>query len=90
MKPISTDALAIMALDQPDMVRDAIDIADSCSRSDIECNFSKMDSGWYNVDVGGAENDPWLPQCLRYLDARHLIEHHPDAPHCVRFLKVPK
>ena len=90
MKPISTDVLAIMALDQPDILRDAIAIADSCSRSDIECNFQKGDHGWYNTAADAELNEPWLPQCLRYLDARNLIERHPDAPHCVRFIKAAK
>lgn len=57
------------------MLADAIEIADSTARSDIERHFLRDDDGWYNTDVTGDEKDfPWLPQILRYLTARGLIE----------------
>lgn len=54
------------------LLADAIDIADSTARSDIECHFLRDDDGWYNLS-NGIDYD-WLPQILRYLTARGLIE----------------
>jgi hypothetical protein len=70
---------------------DALEIADSCARSDIECNCECSGKGaarWYRAlpdpDISPEENE-WLPQALRYLTARGLIERHPDNPDLVRF-----
>lgn len=54
------------------MLADAIDIADHTARSDIECFFLRNEDGWYNLSAGMPYD--WLPQILRYLTARGLIE----------------
>lgn len=54
------------------LLADAIEIADSTARSDIECHFLRNDEGWYNLS-DGMDYD-WLPQILRYLTARGMIE----------------
>lgn len=64
------------------------EIADSCCRSDIEGNCVRDDAGWYDATVD-ADNKHWLPQCLRHLEARKMIEHDPLAHQLVRFVKVP-
>lgn len=54
------------------LLADAIEIADSTARSDIECHFLRNEEGWYKLS--GGNNYDWLPQILRYLTARGMIE----------------
>jgi len=72
------------------VIADAVEIADSCARSDIECNLSgAFADGWYDTTSGEpSDHEVWLEQALRYLGARGLIEHHPEYGHLVRFPKV--
>lgn len=57
------------------MLADAIEIADSTARSDIECHFLRNDDGWYDISPDHIGTSPdWLPQILRYLTARGMIE----------------
>jgi hypothetical protein len=75
------------------MMADAIEIADSCARSDIECNCGLhyewtadgVSVKWYDTTRIDAEDGPHLEQALRYLDARGRINHHPEQPHLVNF-----
>lgn len=57
------------------MLADAIEIADSTARSDIECHFLRNEDGWYDISPDHIGTNPdWLPQILRYLTARGMIE----------------
>ena len=70
------------------LLADAIEIADSTARSDIECFFLRNEEGWYNLSDGMPYD--WLPQILRYLTARGLIERkteHTCHADQVRFVK---
>lgn len=57
------------------MLADAIEIADSTARADIESEFLRNADGWYDIspDASGITPD-WLLQILRYLTARGMIE----------------
>lgn len=71
-----------------ELLADAIEIADSTARSDIECFFLRNEEGWYNLSDGMPYD--WLPQILRYLTARGLIERkteHTCHADQVRFVK---
>lgn len=70
------------------LLADAIEIADSCARSDIECNLPGDETGCYDTTATKEDHDAWLAQSLRYLEARGLIERSPHARHIVRFPKV--
>lgn len=70
------------------MLADAIDIADSTARSDIECHFLRSADGWYNLALIPDESfSDWLPQIEHYLTARGMIERHPENANLVRFVK---
>lgn len=70
------------------MFADAIDIADSTARSDIECHFLRSADGWYNLALIPDESfSDWLPQIESYLTARGMIERHPENANLVRFVK---
>lgn len=69
---------------------DAIEIADSCARADIECNVPKARDGthgahWYDTGQMGPEERDWLPQSLRYLEARGLLLRDAQNPAIVSF-----
>ena len=83
-----------------EMLADAIEIADSCARSDIECFAYSPGDGWYDTTrVLSRETKPRdsvadkqaaaydlsaVEQAVRYLLARGLIERHPERPDWVR------
>lgn len=87
------------------IIADALIIADSAARSDIEIHclaifdhttqrrdrYDTRDFG----DPGLHEEDradlrETIDRALRYLTARRLIDRDPHAPHLVRFLRTPK
>lgn len=65
------------------MLADAMEIADSCARADIEsyCHAADKQEGddyrgwWWDVDTLQAEERSTVDQALRYLDARGHIEY---------------
>ncbi len=60
------------------MLADAMEIADSCARADIEsfCEPAEVPGGrWWNVEAVTPEERPMVDQALRYLDARGRIEY---------------
>lgn len=68
---------------------DAIEIADSCARADIECNVEPAfpDGGsvpWYDLDHVDAESAAPVAQAVRYLEARGLLDRRPSNPQHVR------
>lgn len=82
------------------MIADAITIADSCARADIECNCHISEIGderWHDTGVlatihgyqaiGDAdpETASMIRLALRYLDARGLVIRHPGKRELVRF-----
>lgn len=62
------------------MLADAIEIADSCARADIECECLGNHAEGY--DLSTAEAGEMVGQSVRYLMARGLIEREGDV---VRF-----
>lgn len=82
------------------MLADAIEIADSCARADIECHCRKVRDGdtgegghWYDVGAFLASEDSAVPsihQAIAYLTARGLLEFDPRAPNLVRPLDQPR
>lgn len=70
------------------MIADALEIADGISRSDIECNTGSPDWNagrrWYDLDTVTGADKEMIGRAARYLDARGLIEHHPEHPAWVR------
>lgn len=81
---------AAVRSDECDMLADAMDIADSCARSHIECTC--MHAGgtpttglfWDTAQVP-PEDVPLIEQELRYLDSRGLLIRKEGAPHIVSF-----
>ena len=73
------------------MNADAVAIADSAARSDIECNCeweSTDNVGWHdtkNVCINPDEPVDFLKRAVRYLTARYLIERKVGDEHLVRF-----
>lgn len=73
------------------MLADAMEIADSCARADIESSCTARGDGddyrnwWWDTSSADAEDEEMIALSLRYLEARGLIERNPtDAP-LVRF-----
>jgi hypothetical protein len=68
----------------PELVRDAVEIADESSEALLRCGLNQSDEGWWNV----ASADPWdrqaIDQAVRYLTARGKIERHPKHREWVR------
>ena len=70
---------------------DAVAIADSAARSDIECNCeweSTDNVRWHdtkNVCINPDEPFDFLKRAVRYLTARYLIERKVGDEHLVRF-----
>lgn len=84
---------AFVAIDVKDapMLADAMDIADSCARADIESHCTARGEGedyrgwWWDTSSAEADDEAAVVQALRYCEARGLIIRHPtDAP-LVRF-----
>lgn len=75
------------------MLADAIEIADSCARADIEsfCEWNTAGSTrWYDTSeaaIHPADAHPRkaVAQAVRYLEARGDLIRHADKPHLVRF-----
>lgn len=69
---------------------DAVEIADSCARADIECNVEHVDvdGGWYDVTTCEDQDADIIAQATRYLTARGLIHRHADLAYLVRFPKT--
>ena len=78
--------LTTLALDQPGTLRDAIEIADSCARADIEGNCISIDGGWFDVAYRDPIEWEWLGHAVRYLTARNLIIAHPTDANLIRFV----
>ena len=68
-----TTWLSILASCGP-MLADAIEIADSCARSDIECHCRGDFERGYDLASAEPEDSEMLVQAVRYLTARGLIE----------------
>lgn len=73
-----------------DLLADAMEIADSCARSHIECTC--MHAGgtpttglFWDTSQVAPEDRPWIDQELRYLDRRGLLIREPGEPHIVSF-----
>lgn len=69
---------------------DAIEIADSSARSDIESfcsNAGACEGGgwWWDPRVEDPNYLPDIEQAQRYLEARGLLVRKPDAPHLITF-----
>lgn len=98
---MSDDLAALVA----PFIADALIIADSAARSDIELHcLAIFDHTTQRQDRYDVRNpgDPSLHEedradlretierALRYLTARRLIDRDPHAPHLVRLLRTPK
>jgi hypothetical protein len=63
------------------MLADAMEIADSCARADIESYCTAVGEGddfrfwWWDVDSIEKDERESVDQALRYLDARGLVEY---------------
>lgn len=70
------------------MLADAIEIADSCARSDIECNchwIGDVPDQWYDTSIPHEDCRDAIALSVRYLEARGLIVRDPNNRHHVRF-----
>lgn len=84
--------------DAIDMISDAIEIADSSARSDVECHCpwtylkepDDTSSRWYDTDRIDPEDAEHIEQALRYLGARGRLNVHPTRPELVNFVGVPE
>ena len=81
----------IMVQDCP-MLADAMEIADSCARSDIECNVlgrhpdkEKPQVFWYDLATVAPDDLDAIAQSVRYLEARGILVRLSAAPHIVSF-----
>jgi len=74
----------------PEVVALALKIADSVSRSDIEC-YCLMTKNrriwWYDTAVAEPEDAEFVAEAVRYLDLRGLLVHHEADGKLVRFKK---
>jgi len=75
--------------DKISIVADAIEIADSCARADIECNVEPIfpEVGpvtWYDLDNIDEYSGEPIDQAVRYLEARGLLDRHPKNPRHVK------
>ncbi len=82
--------LPVMACAGP-MLADALEIADSCARSDIESFCIWNEEGgvrWFDTlavnDACGPEANPMIAQAVRYLEARGMLTRDEKQPHLVR------
>lgn len=81
MSPIAEASSELVAL--------AFQLADEACRVDIEC-YCERDGGMFYDTTAASFEMLFAPNCLKYLEARGLIERDPGAPHRVRFLKPPQ
>jgi len=74
------------------MLIDAIEIADSCARADIECNCSWFENPqgvwWYDLDTADATAQSAVAQAVRYLGARGRIERDAKDNNFVRIREI--
>lgn len=75
-------------------IADAIEIADTAARSDIESNCERHPDR-LEYDLASVDpDDGWamiaVPQAVRYLEARGLLERDAAEPQLVRLLDEPK
>lgn len=87
--PRTTTWAPIMASDCATLA-DALEIADSCARAEIECscrNAGPRDGGgwWWNTRHEDPNFADDIAQGLRYLEARGLLVRKPGEPHIVSF-----
>lgn len=71
------------------LVADAIEIADSCARADIECNAEPAfpegeDVTWYDMNNLDEWSTSAVRQAARYLTSRGLLDRHPCLPRLVK------
>lgn len=78
--------LPVLACAGP-MLADAIEIADSCARADIECHCTWehiKGERWYDTRVTEERETEPIAQAVRYLEARGLLVRKPGQPELVR------
>ena len=70
----------------PEIAALAYEIADGVARSDIECYCLAKWGPWYDTSAAiDPEDLELINRALRYLDARGLINRHPEQPALVNF-----
>lgn len=77
----------------PELIALAFQIADSCSRSDIECHCVEhsgdAQSGWwFDTSKIESEDKQFIEDAARYLEMRSLLRRMPDQAHIVGFINV--
>lgn len=93
-KASSPDAVILIMQPHLSTLADALEIADSCARSDIEsfCGWEgEADVRWYDTteDAISPADDyskKTVAQAVRYLDARGALERHATNARLVRLL----
>ena len=77
--------------DDAAMLLDAMEIADSCSIADIECNVQSRErveggeSFWYDLETVAPLDLDAITQAVRYLTARGILLRHPENGQWVSF-----
>lgn len=82
------DAVFLVVEPKISMLADALEIADSSARSDIECfclRVDEDDTHWYSLRSATDDDRQWTEIGARYLDARGLLVKHPTREGLVRF-----
>lgn len=70
------------------MLVDAMEIADSCTRADIECESPAVEMDgrrWHDISCVAECAQDMVARAERYLIARDLLERHAEHPGLVRF-----
>lgn len=71
------------------MLADAMEIADSCARADIECNCQPREDAtegrFWDISTADEHAKAMIEQAVRYLDARGLLIRLSGAPNQVQF-----
>lgn len=66
------------------VLADALEIADSTARSDIECHcghavpYQPSERHWYDLGTADPEDRAHVDQAERYLTSRGLLDRHPE------------
>jgi hypothetical protein len=71
---------------------DALEIADSTARADIECNLPYEGEGatiWYDTTRVASDDTYIIDQAVAYLEARGNLTRKPGAPEWIRPWKDP-
>ncbi len=93
-EPRAENSLILIAPADALILADALEIADSAARCDIESNCASTNCNvdaifWYDLSSVDPD-DGWamiaVPQAMRYLESRGLIERHPDRAELVRMV----